>query len=141
MVERFNFTKARLERVVCPEGKKLHYVYDEEVSGLAMYVTPAGTKKFLVYRKAKGVDSSAAFGSLLEFDRTEIKLRHSFYPVDKDKLEPFDVAVGAARNLDTTYHIKRPIMISAMSYGALGENANESMEREDAAGKERPVPG
>ena len=82
-----------------------------------------------VYRKAKGVDSSAAFGSLLEFDRTEIKLRHSFYPVDKDQLEPFDVAVGAARNLDTTYHIKRPIMISAMSYGALGQNAVRALAR------------
>ena len=54
MPERFKFTKPRLERVVCPEGKQLHYVYDEEVAGLAMYVTPAGTKKFLVYRKAKG---------------------------------------------------------------------------------------
>ncbi|EEB77540.1 site-specific recombinase, phage integrase family [marine gamma proteobacterium HTCC2148] len=54
MAERFNFTKSRLERLDCPEGKKLHYVYDEAVSGLAMYVTSAGTKKFLVYRKAKG---------------------------------------------------------------------------------------
>ena len=82
-----------------------------------------------VYRKAKGVDSSAAFGSLLDFDRTEIKLRHSFYPVDKDQLEPFDVAVGASRNLDTTYHIKHPIMISAMSFGALGENAVRALAR------------
>ncbi len=82
-----------------------------------------------VYRKAKGIDSTAAFGSLLAFDRTEIKLRHSFYPVDTDQLEPFDVAVGAARGLDTTYHIRRPIMISAMSYGALGENAVRALAR------------
>ena len=82
-----------------------------------------------VYRKAKGIDSSAAFGSLLEFDRTEMKLRHSFYPVDKDAIEPFDVAVGAARGLDTTYHIKHPIMISAMSYGALGQNAVRALAR------------
>ncbi len=82
-----------------------------------------------VYRKAQGIDSSAAFGSLLEFDQTEIKLRHSFYPVDKDQLEPFDVAVGAARSLTTRYHIKRPIMISAMSYGALGENAVRALAR------------
>ncbi len=82
-----------------------------------------------VYRKAKGIDSTAAFGSLLAFDRTEIKLRHSFYPVDKNQLEPFDVAVGAARGLDTTYHIRRPIMISAMSYGALGENAVRALAR------------
>ena len=82
-----------------------------------------------VYRKAKGIDSTAAFGSLLAYDRTEIKLRHSFYPVDKDQLEPFDVAVGAARGLDTTYNIRRPIMISAMSYGALGENAVRALAR------------
>ncbi|MBZ0115210.1 MAG: FMN-binding glutamate synthase family protein [Thermoanaerobaculia bacterium] len=82
-----------------------------------------------VYRKAKGVDSSAAFGSLLDFDRREIKLRHSFYPVDKDQIEPFDVAVGESRNLETTYHIRRPIMISAMSYGALGENAVRALAR------------
>ena len=82
-----------------------------------------------VYRKAKGVDSSAAFGSQLNFDRTEIKLQHSLYPTDKEHIEPFDVAVGAARSLATTYHIKRPIMISAMSYGALGENAVRALAR------------
>ncbi len=82
-----------------------------------------------VYRKAKGIDSSEAFGSLLDFDRDEIKLRHSFYPVDKKDLEPFDVAVGASRGLDTTFHIRRPMMISAMSYGALGQNAVRALAR------------
>lgn len=72
-----------------------------------------------VYRKAKGVDSSAAFGSLLDSRSMGLVLRHSFYPVDKDQLEPFDIAVGVARGPGTTYHIRRPIMISAMSYGAL----------------------
>lgn len=82
-----------------------------------------------VYRKAKGIDSSAAFGSLMEFGRNETKLRHSFYPVDNDVLEPFNVEVGAARGLDTAYSIKHPIMISAMSYGALGENAVRALAR------------
>lgn len=82
-----------------------------------------------VYRKAKGIDSSSAFGSLLEFDRSEIKLRHSFFPLERDQIEPFDVAVGAARDLATTYHIRRPIMISAMSFGALGENAVRALGR------------
>ncbi|MCP4500054.1 MAG: FMN-binding glutamate synthase family protein [Deltaproteobacteria bacterium] len=82
-----------------------------------------------MYRKAKGVDSSAAFGSLLDFRSTEIRLRHSFYPTDKENLAPFDVAVGASRGLKTTYVIKRPIMISAMSYGALGQNAVRSLAR------------
>ncbi|MFT5359340.1 MAG: hypothetical protein ACI9KE_006583, partial [Polyangiales bacterium] len=82
-----------------------------------------------VYRKAKGIDSSAAFGSLLPFDDAEIKLRHSLYPLDKSQLEPFEVAVGAARGLDTTYRIRRPIMISAISYGALGRNAVRALAR------------
>ncbi|MFK5956398.1 MAG: FMN-binding glutamate synthase family protein [Planctomycetota bacterium] len=82
-----------------------------------------------IYAKAKGLDSSSAFGTLLDYDRTEMKLRHSFYPVDKTDLEPFDVAVGAARGLASAYHIKRPIMISAMSYGALGKNAVRSLAR------------
>jgi glutamate synthase domain-containing protein 2 len=82
-----------------------------------------------VYRKAKGIDSSSAFGTLLAYDLNEAKLRHSFYPLDKQQLETFDVAVGAARGLATTYHIKHPIMISAMSFGALGERAVRSLAR------------
>lgn len=82
-----------------------------------------------VYRKAKGIDSTSAFGTLLDYDRTEVKLRHSFFPIDKAQIEPFDVAVGAARDLPTTYHIRRPIMISAMSYGALGKNAVRALAR------------
>ena len=42
-----------------------------------------------VYRKAKDIDLSCAFGSLLEYDRIEVKLRHSFYPVDRADLEAF----------------------------------------------------
>lgn len=61
--------------------------------------------------------------------RTETKLRHSFYPVDESQVEPFDVAVGAPRHLDTTHHIKRPIMISAMSDGPLGQNAVRALAR------------
>jgi glutamate synthase domain-containing protein 2 len=82
-----------------------------------------------VYQKAKGLDSSSSFGSLLEFDRTEVKLRHSFFPAEESQLQPFDIAVGAARDLPTTYHIKHPIMISAMSFGALGQNAVRALAR------------
>lgn len=82
-----------------------------------------------VYRKAKGVDSSAAFGTLLDYGRGESKLRHSFYPADKGRIKPFSVAVGAARGLASTYTIQRPIMVSAMSFGALGERAVRSLAR------------
>jgi len=105
----------------------LHWRYVQKSH--ALLVNFSRVERSEVYRKAKGIDSSSAFGSLLEFDRSEIKLRHSLYPVDKEQLEPFDVAVGAARGLATTHHITRPVMISAMSYGALGENAVRSLAR------------
>ena len=42
-----------------------------------------------VYRKAKNIDSSLAFGSQKEFDSSEIKIRHSMYPTNKDKIEKY----------------------------------------------------
>ena len=82
-----------------------------------------------VYRKSKGVDSSSAFGSQLKFDHTEIKLRHSFYPTDKRALEPFSVAFGEERGIDSVFTLTRPVMISAMSFGALGANAVRALAR------------
>ena len=82
-----------------------------------------------VYRKAYNVDSAASFGSQNEFDATELKIRHSMFPVPADKLEPFSVILGEERKLPTAYTINKPIMISAMSFGALGENAVRSLAR------------
>lgn len=82
-----------------------------------------------VYRKAKGVDSSSAFGSQLDFGPDEFKLRHSFYPVKKSELPDFRVTYGEARGLDTAFTLERPVMISAMSYGALGGNAVRALAR------------
>ena len=67
MADRINFTKKRLEKLSCPPGKKIHYVYDEEIPGLAMYITAAGTKKFLVYRKAKGAGNKPVKRGLGKF--------------------------------------------------------------------------
>ncbi len=116
---------------------QLRYIVESIGPELRQYLFASDTeerpfsrvKRAEVYRKAKGLDATAAFGSLLSYDRTELKLRHSFYPVDEDELEPFDVAIGASRQLDTTYHIRHPIMISAMSYGALGQNAVRALAR------------
>ena len=82
-----------------------------------------------VYRKAKGIDSSSAFGSQLEFDQDEIKLRHSLYPIDKGELEPYELVYGEERGLKTAYRMKHPILISAMSYGALGQHAVRALAR------------
>ncbi|MDF1700624.1 MAG: FMN-binding glutamate synthase family protein [Planctomycetota bacterium] len=82
-----------------------------------------------VYRKAKGIDAAVAFGSQLEFGPKEIKLRHSMYPTPHDELEPFRLTFGEERGIASAYTIDKPIMISAMSFGALSEPAVRSLSR------------
>ncbi len=82
-----------------------------------------------IYRKAKGVDSASSFGSQLDFDNSEIKIRHSMYPVNMDQITPFSLTFGEERGLKKAFTITKPYMISAMSYGALGENAVRALTR------------
>jgi hypothetical protein len=55
---KFNFTRARLEKLTCPpnpEGKHARtYVYDADESGLCLCVTSNGAKTFYLYRKIEG---------------------------------------------------------------------------------------
>jgi glutamate synthase domain-containing protein 2 len=82
-----------------------------------------------VYRKAKGVDSSSAFGSQLDFGTDLITLRNSFFPTRDDPGEQFAVTFGEERGCPAAYTINRPVLISAMSFGALGQNAVRSLAR------------
>ncbi len=82
-----------------------------------------------VYRKSLGVDSASSFGSLQEFDATEIKLRHSMFPTSADQSQPFEVTFGEERDLPTALTINKPIIIGAMSYGSLGVAAVRSLAR------------
>lgn len=82
-----------------------------------------------VYRKSKNIDSASSFGSQENFDSTEIKLRHTMFPTPKDELKPFSVTYGEERGLESAYTVTKPMMISAMSYGALGVNAVRSLAR------------
>lgn len=82
-----------------------------------------------VYRKAKNVDSAASFGSHMNFDSTEIKVRHSMFPSDIEGLAPFRVTFGEARGVAQPYTIEKPLIISAMSYGALGMSAVRALAR------------
>jgi glutamate synthase domain-containing protein 2 len=79
-----------------------------------------------IYRKSKQTDSSSAFGSQLNFTPDEFKLRHSMFPVDKDALEPFSLTLESK---GSAYELLKPIMISAMSYGALGQHAVRALAR------------
>ncbi|MGC9452931.1 MAG: FMN-binding glutamate synthase family protein [Oceanipulchritudo sp.] len=82
-----------------------------------------------VYRKAKNVESASSFGSLLDYDATELKLRHSMFPTVSDSLRPFSLELGAERGVKEPFTLKKPMMISAMSYGALGANAVRALAR------------
>ena len=82
-----------------------------------------------VYRKAKGIDAAVSFGSQLDFDAAEIKLRHSLYPTPDDELQPFRLTFGEERGLGSTFTLTKPPIISAMSYGALGERAVRALAR------------
>ncbi len=82
-----------------------------------------------LYRKAKNVESAASFGSLLDYDATEIKLRHSMFPTHKEAARPFRLTLGESRGVERPHTLTRPLMISAMSYGALGENAVRALAR------------
>ena len=82
-----------------------------------------------VYRKSKNMDSSSAFGSLNNFDNSEIKLRHSMFPKQKSEQLPFSVKFGEERSITNAFTINKPMMISAMSYGALSSRAIRSLAR------------
>ncbi|GMR23460.1 MAG: FMN-binding glutamate synthase family protein [Acidobacteriota bacterium] len=82
-----------------------------------------------VYRKAKGIDSAVSFGSQAAYDSLEIKIRHSLYPTDSAELEPFRLVLGEERGIAARYTLTKPVMISAMSFGALGEPAVRALGR------------
>ncbi len=82
-----------------------------------------------VYQKSKNVESAASFGTLLDYDATELKLRHSLFPARREKLRDYQLVVGEERGATQPYTLRRPMMVSAMSYGALGENAVRALAR------------
>lgn len=82
-----------------------------------------------IYRKAKDIESAASLGSLLDYDAHELKLRHTFFPTPYAKHRPYQLVLGEERHVAEPYTLHRPMMISAMSYGALGEHAVRALAR------------
>ena len=80
-----------------------------------------------VYQKATDQDSSSSFGSQLSYD--QVKLTHSLFPVEKHQVEPFSLVFGEERQIENTFTITQPIIISGMSFGALGEHAIRALSR------------
>jgi len=82
-----------------------------------------------IYRKAKDVDSAGSFGTLLDYDSGELKLRHSMFPTREEDARPFRVTFGEERGVARPCTIEQPMIISAMSYGALGSRAVRTLAR------------
>ncbi|MBW2223276.1 MAG: FMN-binding glutamate synthase family protein [Deltaproteobacteria bacterium] len=126
LLSNFGFT-AQLRYLiesVGPEFRQYLYSSDNEERPFSR------NERTEVYRKAKGIDSSAAFGTQLDLESgNHILLRHSFFPTTTDKLEPFRVTFGEEREIATAYAISHPVMISGMSFGALGSHAVRALAR------------
>ena len=82
-----------------------------------------------VYIKAKNQEKVSAFGSLLNFDDREYKLKHSLYPEIQSEIKPFSLTFGKERQLKNSYTINKPLLIGAMSYGSLGKRAVQALAR------------
>ena len=82
-----------------------------------------------VYRKAQNMNSASSFGSQKDFDATEVKVRHAMFPIRKKELKSMSVTFGEERSCPNAYTLKRPFIISAMSFGALGERAVRTFAR------------
>lgn len=82
-----------------------------------------------VYRKAKNVDSSSSFGTVRDLLPGSLLLRHSLYPLDARDVERFELTFGEERMLERAFTIRSPLLISAMSYGSLGERAVRALAR------------
>jgi len=65
----------------------------------------------------------------MNFDGEAFKLRHSLFPTDKKDIQPFKLVFGEERGIAQTHTITKPILISAMSFGALGEHAVRALAR------------
>ncbi|MBC6414890.1 MAG: FMN-binding glutamate synthase family protein [Bdellovibrionales bacterium] len=85
------------------------------------------TERKDVYIKAKNEGKSSSFGSLLDFNQRKYALKHSFYP--RDLISTFSLNFGEERTLKQSYHLSKPLLIGAMSYGALGKKAVRALAR------------
>ena len=81
------------------------------------------TERRDVYKLAKNEELTSAFGSLLNFDGKDLKLKHSFFPIPVEDVKPFLLRFGEERGLASPYEINKILMVGAMSFGALGKKA------------------
>lgn len=81
-----------------------------------------------VYRLSHGGDEGSPFGSLDDLVGKPT-IAHSMYPRTEKEIERFSLTFGDTRDCPRPYTITKHVMISGMSYGALGRNAVRAFAR------------
>lgn len=80
-----------------------------------------------VYRYAKNIEGTAPFGTLEQLNYGMI--RHSMYPKRMEEMQDFSLTFGEERGIEQKYTITKPFIVSAMSFGSLGEHAVRAIAR------------
>lgn len=115
MDKQINFTKLNLEKL--QPSKTRAYVYDSKIKGLALSITPKGSKSFIVYKKFKGKPIRITLGkfpsmTVEQARKTALdnlsKLSQGINPIDEQKSqqashltlqEIFDAYIITKKNL------------------------------------------
>ncbi len=105
-----------------PEFRQYLYSSDTEEKPFSR------TERGGVYKKAKNQEADSSFGSLLNFDGRDFKLKHSLYPFVGEP-RPFSLAFGEERGCPSPCRITSPLLIGGMSYGSLGKSAVRALAR------------
>ena len=66
MPRKLGFTVSALEHATCPADKERVTIYDARTPGLAVRITPAGAKTFILYRKVNGRPQRVRLGGFPE---------------------------------------------------------------------------
>jgi integrase len=75
VARKFHFTRERIERLPLPTNEQRAYYYDLKVRGLAVAVSPAGKKTFIVYRKVAGRPERITIGPYTDLSIEQARKR------------------------------------------------------------------
>jgi integrase len=71
----FQFTEQRIARLPCPKNGQRSYHYDSETRGLAVAVSPAGKKTYVLYRKIAGRPERITIGPVADLSVKQARNR------------------------------------------------------------------
>ncbi|HLC55331.1 MAG TPA: FMN-binding glutamate synthase family protein [Candidatus Nanoarchaeia archaeon] len=80
-----------------------------------------------IYRRAHNdTEQTMPFGTQVDLEG-RVMFVPSLYPKDPSTIRPYCATFGEERGISTAYSINHPMMISAMSFGALGKQAVQAL--------------